>query len=598
MVVFKKFIKTILADIMKSSEREVSLLKALGVLYGHISDAKRRSLVALLLLMLVGAGAEVLTIGAIVPLLAIISAPSGSAFDSGLLMGVSALLETDLSENAIYIVTGFFVIAALLSAVVRLALLKASNNFIYGVSYELSLKIYKDTLIQPYSYHTQNNSSEIISSINKIQVVTFQVLAPVAQGIISLVIGFFIIFGLIVVDPIVATVAGFGFTGIYILASVVSRRKLRQNSSVIAKTDGRRVQVMQEGIGGIRDILLDRSQLVFVEAYEQAEAGLRDARIRNAVFAGSPRFIVEALGMVMIAVMAVIVVQRPGGLTEGLPILGALALGAQRLLPMIQQIYAAWASAMGNKSVVADMVHLLNRPAYPVAPPEVALPFQNAIELKNVVYAYPGARVAALNHIDLQIPKGARVGIAGKTGSGKSTLMDVLLGLIEPQSGSICIDGIRLTRENCGEWQQNIAHVPQSIFLTDASIAENIAFGHRAEDVDYDLLRRAASQAELADVIAALPQGYETRVGERGVQLSGGQRQRIGIARALYKQASVLVFDEATSALDTETESAVMEGIEALDRDLTIIIIAHRLSTLDICDVVYRLDRGQVVKSK
>jgi len=579
----------------KRSE-SLSLLQSLRVLFDHLSPARRRALLPLLLLMLIGAIAEVVTIGAIVPLLAFISAPAGVPIENAFAVRLLDLMGADDYAMAVYVVTGFFGIAALCAAVLRLALLWASSNFIYGMSYELGVKIYADTLHQTYTYHTQQNSSEIIASINKVQMVTNQVLMPLLQGSIAAILGVFIVTGLVIIDPVVAVVSGAGFATIYLMASVIARNHLRRNSNVIARTQGKRVQSMQEGVGGIRDILLDCSQPVFVDIYKRAEAGFRDARIRNAILAGAPRFIVEAVGMVLIAVVAVVVVQRPGGLTVALPVLGALALGAQRLLPLIQQVYGGWASAMGNRNVLVDVVTLLKRPVATAPNAKEPFFFEHEIRLDNIVYAYPGGRAPALKGISLNIPKGARVGIAGKTGSGKSTLVDIILGLFEPQSGHISVDGVELTSVNRAAWQKQIAHVPQTIFLADASIAENIAFGVPPELIDRERVRQAAEQAELANVINALPAGYDTSIGERGIQLSGGQRQRIGIARALYKRASVLVFDEATSALDTETENAVMAAIDRLDRDLTILLIAHRLSTLEGCDMVVRLDGGCIHK--
>ncbi|MDM7852514.1 ABC transporter ATP-binding protein [Pseudochrobactrum kiredjianiae] len=577
-----------------SEAKELSLLIAMRLLFSQLSPARRRAFLPLLLLMLAGAVAEVVSIGAILPLLAFIASPASITIDNANTAGLLDFLGAGDSNIAVYVVIGLFTLATLVAAVLRLSLLWASNSFIYGMSYELGVKLYADTLLQSYSYHTQHNSSEIIASINKVQMATNNVLLPIMQSIIAAVIGLFIIVGLVIIDPMVAFVAGLGFGAIYLLASVTARKRLRANSVVIARAQSKRVQTMQEGVGGIRDILLDGSQPIFVEIYEQAEAGFRDARVKNAFLGGAPRFIVEAVGMVLIATIAVVVVQRPGGLATALPILGALALGAQRLLPLIQQVYGGWASAMGNSNVLKDIVQLLSRSSPAQSRAIAALPFEHTITLDNLTYTYPGARAAALNGISLRIPKGARVGIAGKTGSGKSTLMDIVLGLLQPEDGMICIDAIALTEKNRGAWQSNIAHVPQSIFLADASISENIAFGVRYEDIDIERVQCAAEQAELADVIAALPQGYETKVGERGIQLSGGQRQRIGIARALYKQASVLVFDEATSALDTATESAVMNAINRLDRNLTILIIAHRLSTLEGCDMVVQLEGGSV----
>ena len=573
-----------------------SVRGALYVLFHHLSLQRRREFFLLLPLMLVGAAAELFTIGALLPFLAAISAPQGSPMLDPI-RPLLALLGLDTQQQALHLLAASFAVAVLGASALRIALTWASQKFVYGVSYELGVKLYADTLAQPYIYHIQRNTSEIIASVNKVQIITSETLVPLMSAAVATVIATFIIVGLIVIDPVVALASGCGFVGIYVIASSLVRRRLRRNSVIIAQAQGSRVRAMQEGLGGIRDVLLDRSQPVFVETYEQAEVGFRDGRVRNALYAATPRYVVEAVGTMLIAFVAVAVADRPGGFIEAVPVLGALALGAQRLLPLIQQIYNGWAQLVGNSQNLADVVSLLERPALETTGAVETLPFADTIALDGIGYVYEGDRLPALSGISLEIRKGARVGIAGKTGSGKSTLMDIVIGLLEPTGGEIRIDGTPLTAANRATWQKNIAHVPQAIFLSDASVAENIAFGVKREEIDRERMRRAAEQAELADVIAALPEGYDTRVGERGIQLSGGQRQRIGIARALYKQASVLVFDEATSALDTDTETAVMEAIERLDRTLTVLIIAHRLSTLEGCDQVVRLEAGRVAKA-
>lgn len=570
-----------------------SVLAAVYLLFRQLSVHRRRTLLPLLALMLVGAVAELFTLGALLPFLAVLA----NAQNSPILAAVRPLVEVigaTSVQQVQYALTGLFALAALISSALRLALLWATQRFVYGVSSELGVKLYSDALFQPYSYHIQRNTSEIIASISKVEMVTTGVLMPLMTATVAMVIAIFIVTGLVVIDPSVALVAGVGCVAIYLLASLATRSSLHRNSGVIAKAQGDRVRSLQEGLGGIRDVLIDQSQPVFIDTYKRAESCFRDARTRIALVANAPRFIVEGGGMVLIALVAVTVASRQGGFTEALPVLGALALGAQRLLPLVQQIYVGWASTAGNKQNLIDVVSLVSQPEQKVSEFESPLPFFNAIKLDNVGYSYAVSRTAALQGIFLEIPKGARVGIVGKTGSGKSTLVDVVIGLLEPSEGEITVDGVILTESNRAAWRKNVAHVPQAIFLADASITENIAFGVGMANIDMEQVRRAAEQAELAEVISKLPDGYDTRVGERGIQLSGGQRQRIGIARALYKQAAVLVFDEATSALDYETESAVMSAIQRLDRSLTILIIAHRVSTLESCDVVVRLDGGRL----
>jgi ABC-type bacteriocin/lantibiotic exporter with double-glycine peptidase domain len=574
-----------------------TLGSALLQIYYALSERRRRALPALLVLMVVGAFAELFTIGAILPFLAVIADSENSPVLAAVRPTLFALgLET--SQQFLYALAGLFAAAVLASTSLRLLLLWAYQSFVYSISYELGVKLYAQTLAQPYVYHTQRNTSEIISSINKVETVTTYVLMPLMTALVALILAVFIVLGLIVIDPVVAFVSGGGFIAIYLLASFATRGRLRYNASIIAQAQNSRVRAMQEGLGGIRDVLIDRSQPLFVETYERAEAGFRDARARNALFANAPRFLVEGVGMLLIALVAIAVTGRPGGISAALPVLGALALGAQRLLPLIQQIYVGWANGVGNKQSLIDIVDLLGRDVPPAVKAKNALPFARSIVFSRVGYAYSQGRGRALHNICLEIPKGARIGIVGKTGSGKSTLMDLVLGLLEPTEGEIRIDGVALTALNRTAWQKNIAHVPQTIFLADASVAENIAFGVKADEIDQERMRLSAEQAELTEVVAALPNGFDTRVGERGIQLSGGQRQRIGIARALYKQANVLVLDEATSALDTETEAAIMAAVERLDRDLTIFIIAHRLSTLEGCDVVVRLEGGRTVSQE
>ena len=301
--------------------------------------------------------------------------------------------------------------------------------------------------------------------------------------------------------------------------------------------------------------------------------------------------------MALIATLAIVLASRQGGLAVALPVLGAIALGAQRLLPLLQQIYVSWSIAVGSQSLLDQVLELLRLPLDPaMSRPVDPLPFDDRIRFDDVSYVYQSRRGSAVDGATFEIRRGQRIALIGKTGSGKSTLADLLMGLLEPSAGAITVDGVQLTQENRRNWQRSIAHVPQAIFLADASIARNIALGSATDSFDLERVKEAARKAELDAFVEGLPEGYDTFVGERGIRLSGGQRQRLGIARAIYKQAPVLVLDEATSALDDATEAAVMKSLDQLgDEGLTIIMIAHRLSTVSRADVVIRLDDGRVV---
>jgi ATP-binding cassette subfamily B protein len=303
--------------------------------------------------------------------------------------------------------------------------------------------------------------------------------------------------------------------------------------------------------------------------------------------------------MILIAALAYALSRQAGGVAAALPVLAALALGAQRLLPALQQAYNAWTTISGCEASLRDILELLDQPLPEdvlerIPPP---LPFQTSIQFDGVGFRYLADSPLVLSDLNLIIPKGARVGFVGTTGSGKSTTLDILMGLLSPTEGRLLVDGQLISGRRTRSWQQSIAHVPQSIYLADATLAQNIAFGVAWESIDMDRVKRAARQAHIAEFIEEKPEGYGAFVGERGIRLSGGQRQRIGIARALYKQASVLVFDEATSALDNATEQSVMDAIDELNRDLTILMIAHRLTTVRHCDIIVELERGRVVST-
>jgi ABC-type multidrug transport system fused ATPase/permease subunit len=425
--------------------------------------------------------------------------------------------------------------------------------------------------------------------------VLLQLMRAVTAGFIAL----FIIAALVRIDPFTAAVAAVAFGLLYALVSLFTRKRLARNSAILGSAFEQRVQIIQESVGGIRDVIIDDSQAVYLEEFRKVDSRLTRAQATTAFMGTAPRFVIEAAGMVLIAALALAISGREGGLAQALPILGAVALGALRLLPLIQQLYTAWTNLAGQRSVTAQVIDLLELPVEAQSTsPAQPLEFSRAITFDKVSFTYPSRSNPALQDIRLTIERGSRLALVGPTGSGKSTLADLLMGLLEPTAGTIAVDGVALTPTNRRSWQRGIAHVPQSIFLADTSIARNIAFGVPAADINMERVARAAATAQLAGFISGLPDGYETSVGERGVRLSGGQRQRLGIARAIYKDAPLLVLDEATSALDHDTEVAVIDALDRLGGEgRTIVIIAHRRSTVEHCDCVARLDNGRLVEA-
>jgi ATP-binding cassette subfamily B protein len=305
----------------------------------------------------------------------------------------------------------------------------------------------------------------------------------------------------------------------------------------------------------------------------------------------------ESMGMVLIAIFAYSLSAQTGGSATAFPVLGALALGAQRLLPVLQQAYNAWATIRGSQASLASTIELLDQPVsaellLPAPPP---LKFINNIEFEDVCFKHSPNGPWVIQNLSFEIRKGSKVAFVGTTGSGKSTTLDLLMGLVSPAEGHFLVDGQPLTEKDLRAWQRTVAHVPQIIFLADATISQNIALGVPVAQINMERVRNAAALAQIAEFFESQRLGYETIVGERGVRLSGGQRQRIGIARALYKDAEVLVFDEATSALDNTTEQAVMQAIQGLRPQMTIIMIAHRLTTIQECDNIFEIKSGRIV---
>ena len=559
-----------------------------------MSDHRRRQFYVVLALMVFGAVAELATIGAIIPFLSLLAGQSQSPHLAWL---------TDLFDwfggsprDRLAAATTVLVVLVLIAAALRLRLTWASQAFVFGLGHDTAVDIQRRILLQPYSFHINQNTSSLIAALEKVQGMV-GVLLQVMYATTAAFISIFIIAGLIYFDPFTAVVAAAAFSLIYLLVSAFTRRRLAKNSAIIGSAYDERVMIVQESLDGIRDVIIDGSQAIHLEAFRRVDRGFNLAHANTAFMSAAPRFVIEALGMVLIAILALIVSQRQGDLAAALPILGALAFGAQRLLPLLQQIYSGWSVASGNRSLLTQVLELLRLPATPVRNKSIPpLPLKDRIAIEQLSFSYPGQRGPALEKISFEIVRGSRLALIGRTGSGKSTLADLLMGLLEPTEGRILIDGVPLTGDNRHSWQQSIAHVPQAIFIADTSIARNIAYSVEADAMDLERVIDASRKAQLHEFVESLPDGYETRVGERGVRLSGGQRQRLGIARAIYKQAPVLVLDEATSALDDETEAAVMHSLDMLgEKGRTVIMIAHRLSSIARCETVARLDKGRLV---
>jgi ABC-type multidrug transport system fused ATPase/permease subunit len=571
--------------------QEIGLWTGLKAIYARMSQSRRRQLFIVLVLMFFGAIAELATIGAVIPFIALLAKTPGQAHGSFL----TAILP---ARHAVPIAATLFVFFAVLAGIVRLILARETRRFTFRLGHELAVEIQRRVLFQPLTFHIHRNSSTLLTALNKTEILVYDVLLPFMYAVIGGTMAICIIVLLLFVAPLTAIAVAIAFALTYGLVSALLRKRLAANSKVMETAFDARLQVVQESLGGIRDVIIDNSQSTYLNEFRSIDSRLADARATNQVVALAPRYAIEMVGMIVIAGIALIAADRPGGLAAALPVLGALALGAQRLLPLVQEVYTGWSTLEGQRSTFRQIIELL---ALPVEEPgdELVAPleFRRDITLEKVHFSYATRDRPALEGVSLTVPRGAMLALIGPTGSGKSTLLDVLMGLLEPDQGRIFIDDMPLERAARRRWHRTIAHVPQSIFLADSTIARNIALGLPDIPPDREQIMEAAKKAQLHDFVLSLPAGYETTVGERGVRLSGGQRQRLGLARAIYKGAPVMILDEATSALDDETEAAVIASLEALRREgRTIVIVAHRASTIRNCDLVARLDRGRLVE--
>ena len=569
------------------------LLKKLSA---HISKKRKYQLLFLFILMVVSSFLEVVSIGSIMPFLSILSSPE-KVFSSGYAQFIIKKIDIKTPNELIIPITLFFSFSVLISGLIKMLLLRVQLRVSFAIGSDFSINMYKRTLYQPYEVHLSRNSSEVITGISgKSKALINGTLMPILALISNLIMFFSVLLILFYINPIVTLITIGFFSLLYFLILKITKNKLNHYGYVISKQQVKVLKLLQEGIGGIRDIILDGTQELQSKEYKKTDAVLRKAQSGVQIISNSPRFIIETIGMLAITYFAYYLSIKNEGLGPSLPVLGAMALGAQRLLPTLQQIYSSVTLVRADRSTLTDALTFLEQP----------LPsnkfcinkdfkFEKSIFFNNISFKYNLNSALILNEINIKISKGSRLGIIGSSGSGKSTFLDIFMGLLTPTQGNILIDDCPINLSNINSWQSMLAHVPQTIYLADTSIAENIAFGVDPSQIDFQKVKEAASKAQIANIIETWDKKYDTIVGERGARLSGGQKQRIGIARALYKDAKIIIFDEATSALDNETESELMESIYKLGAELTLIIVAHRHSTLKKCTQIIEIENGKIL---
>lgn len=575
--------------------REFSTLSPLRKIWGILAPRERMQSIAIFFLMLVGMVLETLGIGLVIPALALMTQSDVKTSIPALAPWLAAL--GSISGNQIVIAGMLALVSAYAVKTAFLAYLAwKQTRFIYGVQTNLSQRLFVGYLAQSYCFHLQRNSAQLVrNSTQEVKIFAHNGFSSVMVLMteVLVIIG---IFGLLIfVEPVGAlVVVALLVMGALGVNALLKKRIVKWGEQRLYH-EGIQMQYLMEGLGGVKDVKLLGCESEFGRMFQThcEAAGLVGRRQSTLLIL--PRLVLELFAVFGIATLVIVMVLQGRSPESLLPTLGVFAAAAFRIMPSFSRIMMSLQSIQFALPVVDTLYAELALVDLPVPDP-VAIPlkFDHSITLENVRFQYEEAATPALEEISLSISKGSAVGFIGGSGAGKSTLVDILIGLLNPSPGCVRLDGVDI-RSNLRGWQDKIGYVSQSIFLKDDTLRRNVAFGVPEEKIDAGAVERAVASARLDEFVASLPEGLETKVGERGVRLSGGQRQRIGIARALYHNPEVLVLDEATSSLDVNTEADVMEAVNALHGEKTIIIVAHRMSTVERCDLLFRLEGGRLV---
>ena len=576
------------------------MFKLISNLFNLLSPYQRKRFYILQLLVILMTIVEILGVASIIPFMALVGDMSQLQQDTFIakfyqMSGIN-------SESQFVFILGICVLIMLfISMVISVFTIWGLSMFANKIGTEIADRLYAHYLNQDWLFHASGSSAQLTKKIaTETMRVTGAILVPLMYVNSKLVLSLLMSISIFIYDPKVAVIGLSIFAISYFLLFRGVRNRLNKNGIAISKVNEERFRLMNEGFGGIKDVLLMGRDADFINRFNKTGKTLAYSQGTNLALAQAPRYFVELLAFgSMILLILYLIASHNGNLGMILPIISVYAIGTIKLLPAFQQIYSSIAIIKANipafESIQQDLYDSLSAGEISIEVEESYLHPEKHISLEKVSFTYPNKQEPALNGLNISIPVNNVIGIVGPSGSGKSTLIDILLGLIEPDQGLLKIDNKIIDSKNCRSWQNTIGFVAQSIFLSEGSIAENIAFGIPNNEIDFKQVEYALKLAHLNDFVNNLKQGIHTKVGERGIQLSGGQRQRIGIARALYHEAEVLVFDEATSSLDGITEKMIMEAIHQFSGKKTIILIAHRLKTVQKCDNLFFIDNGKVV---
>ena len=575
-------------------------MQILKKLFFFLSSQEKKNLVILFIMSILMALLETAGIAFIFPFIAVLSDPS--------LVETNTILNTSFhfsgrlgvqNKQEFLFFLGILVFLFLIaSQAFKAFTIYFQSRFIYMRDSSIGILLIEKYLNQPYSWFLSRHSAElgktILSEVNQI---IANGISPLIELISKAILVIAIVVLLCIVDPKLAFIISLSLGLAYLFIFYILRKMLSQIGMKRLNNNELRFKAVNEVFSAMKEVKIGSLEKTYIKNFSKSSKVYAKSLSISQVLQQLPRFLLEAIAFGGMLLIIIYMMVKSGNLNNSLPTISLYAFAGYRILPALQQIYSSCARLVFVGPAVDKLYNdIRNLKSQKKTQPDELVSFYNVIKLKNVYYNYPKSSISALKDINLNIPVNSMVGFIGPTGSGKTTVVDIILGLLQPQEGLLEVDGKIITDQNLASWQQLIGYVPQQIYLSDDTVAANIAFGVEPKDINQKMVVNAAKVANLHEfILEELPKKYQTTIGERGVRLSGGQRQRIGIARALYFNPKVLILDEATSALDAETEQVVMDAINKLEKNKTIILIAHRLNTLKNCDIIYKLNKGYIV---
>ena len=564
-----------------------------------LTPSERKNAAFLLLMILIMALIDTLGVASILPFMAVLSSPDIIETNKflNIMFQKSRIFGIENNQDFIFVLGLLVFLLMVLSLCIRAATAYFQIRFVQMREYSITKRLVEGYLNQPYSWFLNRHSADIGKNIlSEVSGIIGSGIKPILEIIAKGIVAISIITLLVLTNPKLAFIVGFSLGSTYIIIFYFIKNYLNKIGKKRFISNELRFKSVIEAFSAAKEVKLGRLEEIYIKRFSDPAYIYAKSQSSAFVFSQFPRFILEAVAFGGVLLLILFMMRQSGNFNSALPILSLYVFAGYRLMPALQQIYSAFTQVTFIGPALEKLYEdIKSLKTFDKNKNNTILPFNKEVSLKEVNYNYPNSSRTALKNINLNIPINSKVGLVGTTGSGKTTTVDIILGLLEPQKGTLEVDGQIITKDKISSWQKYIGYVPQHIYLADDTVASNIAFGVQPDHISMKAIEKASKIANLHEfVINELPKKYETTIGERGIRLSGGQRQRIGIARALYHNPNLLILDEATSALDNQTEKAVMDAVNNLKNDRTIIIIAHRLSTVKNCDKIFMLDKGQL----